>query len=220
MKFSLTITDMTAEDVYNIISAVEDDVQSLTGATAEDVVENLKSFVTIQPEQNPHEDITVSGQAQTLTLPEPAKPVDELDADGLPWDERIHSGNHEKTNKGVWRRRRGVQDAYFDQIVAELKGTPTPMPVAEPEVAVDEPTPVEPEPVTEPATPARDYAALMKQITALIVGGHTPLQYTNSLLERVNEEFGIQAKALPDIREDANIVEYIWTLLDQDGKGV
>lgn len=44
-----------------------------------------------------------------------------LDADGLPWDEAIHSSNRKKTAAGVWMRRRGVQDAVFDARVAELR---------------------------------------------------------------------------------------------------
>lgn len=52
-----------------------------------------------------------------------------LDADGLPWDERIHSSNGKQTSKGVWQKRRGVTDAQVTLIEAELRsrtGVPTP----------------------------------------------------------------------------------------------
>lgn len=46
----------------------------------------------------------------------------ELDAEGLPWDKRIHSDAAErKTQKGVWKKRRGVQDALVAQVEAELR---------------------------------------------------------------------------------------------------
>lgn len=46
----------------------------------------------------------------------------ELDAEGLPWDKRIHSDAAErKTQKGVWKKRRGVQDAVVTQVEAELR---------------------------------------------------------------------------------------------------
>lgn len=45
----------------------------------------------------------------------------ELDKDGLPWDERIHAGTKTKTQKGVWTRKKGVDDAVFDAVIAELR---------------------------------------------------------------------------------------------------
>lgn len=45
----------------------------------------------------------------------------ELDAEGLPWDERIHAGTKTKTQKNVWTRKKGVQDNVFDAVVAELR---------------------------------------------------------------------------------------------------
>lgn len=61
-----------------------------------------------------------------------ASPVP-LDGEGLPWDERIHSGNREMTAKGVWRRRKNTPDDRWDAVRAELKqvmgatGVPTPL---------------------------------------------------------------------------------------------
>ncbi len=52
----------------------------------------------------------------------------QLDKDGLPWDERIHSSNKKMTAKGIWTRRRGISDLQFDQTAAELKGGVQPVP--------------------------------------------------------------------------------------------
>lgn len=45
----------------------------------------------------------------------------ELDADGLPWDARIHAGTKTKTQKKQWTRKKGVDDAVFDAVIAELR---------------------------------------------------------------------------------------------------
>ena len=93
----------------------------------------------------------------------------ELDADGLPWDARIHSGPADKRPKnadGRWRRARGVDDATVKAVTAELRQVmgapaPAPMPAAAPTpppappVAVDPvpPVPVAPVPTVAPTPP-------------------------------------------------------------------
>lgn len=46
----------------------------------------------------------------------------QVDADGLPWDERIHSSSRKMTGKGVWTRRKNVAEAVYNEVVAELRG--------------------------------------------------------------------------------------------------
>lgn len=53
----------------------------------------------------------------------------DLDAEGLPWDERIHSSNHKQSANGVWMKRRGVLPTIDAQVRAELRQTyPAPAP--------------------------------------------------------------------------------------------
>ena len=54
----------------------------------------------------------------------------ELDADGLPWDERIHAGSKTRTQKGIWTSRRGLDEAVRDAVVAELRQMYPAAPVA------------------------------------------------------------------------------------------
>lgn len=54
----------------------------------------------------------------------------ETDRDGLPWDERIHASSRAKVKDGTWRKRKGVNDDYYAQVVAELKGAPQQQPAA------------------------------------------------------------------------------------------
>lgn len=65
------------------------------------------------------------------------------DKDGLPWDERIHSSNHKLNADGRWQRRRNVEDAYYNQVKAELSGPA--FETAPCENSVENPTPVQPE---------------------------------------------------------------------------
>jgi hypothetical protein len=46
---------------------------------------------------------------------------DRLDKAGLPWDERIHSSSRVKTADGLWRKKRGVDEAVVTQVEGELK---------------------------------------------------------------------------------------------------
>ncbi len=46
-----------------------------------------------------------------------------LDSTGLPWDERIHSSAKSQTGKGVWTKRKGVDDATFNAVSAQLRAT-------------------------------------------------------------------------------------------------
>ena len=81
----------------------------------------------------------------------------QLDADGIPWDERIHSGNPTLTADGRWRKKRGVSEVYYGQIHAELTGIGTTSdataqsgsPTAETQAAP--PPPVSAAPIAPPA---------------------------------------------------------------------
>lgn len=69
----------------------------------------------------------------------------QLDAAGLPWDERIHSSGDNKLNAdGTWRARRGVSPATRGQVEAQLRAT----------LAAGAPTTPAPAPTPPAATPA------------------------------------------------------------------
>ena len=98
----------------------------------------------------------VSDDNADETVVEDAKEdVNEIDADGLEWDERIHSSNKKKTAKGVWQRRRGLSDEEYEQIKAQIKGVEAP---ALPEAPIAVPAPIAPAlpeaPIAVPAAPA------------------------------------------------------------------
>jgi len=79
--------------------------------------------------------LQVASAAAVASVPVPNTnhvPLD-LDADGLPWDARIHSNGRAKIQAGTWKEKRGVDDATKAQVIAELRGVlGTPSPVAQP----------------------------------------------------------------------------------------
>lgn len=83
----------------------------------------------------------------------------ETDKNGLPWDERIHSGPKDKRPKnadGSWRKKRGVDDALAEQVEAELRqvmgASGNQAPAAPNAAASPEPAPA-PAPTAAPAAP-------------------------------------------------------------------
>jgi len=59
-----------------------------------------------------------------------------VDADGLPWDPRIHSSSKQLVADGTWRKRRNTAKELFAEVEAELRGLS----------AVDAPIPAPPPP--------------------------------------------------------------------------
>lgn len=148
------------------------------------------------------------GLDDTSSVPEPAAEVTqpqaevtpqqiadaEVDADGLPWDARIHAGTKTKTQKNLWTQKKGVDDAVRDAVVAELRQL---YPAAAPAVTV--PTAAAPA-VTVPTAPA---------ITVPTVAPATPYAQLTDWLARntgegkqltaewVNQQFADNNTSLP-----------------------
>ena len=52
----------------------------------------------------------------------PAPPATiELDENGVPWDVRINTSTKGKTAKGVWKRKPGIEDDFYNGILSQLK---------------------------------------------------------------------------------------------------
>ena len=107
----------------------------------------------------------------------------ELDAKGLPWDERIHAGSKAKIADGSWRMKKQVSADLVTQVEAELRAAlgnvappvaPTvtapvpaaPVGVASPTISASVPA----APVADPTT----FEQLMPRITAAVAAGQMP----------------------------------------------
>lgn len=98
--------------------------------------------VTVIP---PHVAPTGTTEPDEPSAPSATPPA--FDANGLPWDDRIHSGSKAVNKDGTWRYRKGVQEHVVTAVEAELKGrllTPAtpPAPAATVETVAAAPVPV------------------------------------------------------------------------------
>lgn len=118
-----------------------------------------------------------------FALVPPAPPVAgaDLDKDGIPWDGRIHASTKTKTVEAVWKKKRGIEQAEVDRVVAELRTTmmapaaPVPVPPAVAQAfASGAASPVVPAPPAPPAPPAAvgiTFAAFMGHVTGGVTSG-------------------------------------------------
>ncbi len=94
-------------------------VLALTVAMGADTPTPKQPGTTVTP-------VVGGAQGVTVSQPVPAAESPDLDVNGMPWDARIHSGatdeqgNHKKTGKSVWQKRKGVPPADFKRIESEI----------------------------------------------------------------------------------------------------
>ena len=82
-----------------------------------------------------------TGDAPQSTFTETIQNGISVDAAGVPWDSRIHSGSRAKTTDGLWRQRRNLDPAVLQQVTDELKGMmATPASVEVPAASVGVPS--------------------------------------------------------------------------------
>jgi len=67
----------------------------------------------------------------------------DVDAEGLPWDARIHASSKLKTEKGIWKLKKGVDKSIIPQVKNELRGRVNIAP-AQPQTPVQHVTHVQP----------------------------------------------------------------------------
>lgn len=134
MKYSLTITDASPSELAKLLA-------TLNGSTASPVTVTGPA-TTVAPDDDE------SGDAPAT--------VGQLDGEQLPHDPRIHSEPAKLTTKGIWRKRRGVEDALVKSVEAELRARNVQQaPIATmPAPMFDAGTPAPTMPVQQPQMPA------------------------------------------------------------------
>jgi hypothetical protein len=108
--------DATPQEVEAAHDAID---RQFTGATPGSV--DAKYLVTSQVEGATGA-VSTTGTGIPMQTAATSTTLD-LDAAGLPWDERIHSSNRQKTEKNVWRMKRNVDPALKSKVESELRAT-------------------------------------------------------------------------------------------------
>lgn len=207
------------KELSNILKRVNNDM------IAE--VEQMKQDAPqVHVEWKPSNPVAPSHDALHHTAVQPDPSTSTVDADGLPWDERIHSSNRKMTAKGVWTRRKNVDDAVYNSVVAELRGAPQapitsafavdlPQPTAPwaPAPTIEQPAPVPaflqsvvqpaPAPVqpvyAAPAPTAPTINDLFVKLQQLSKEGVFTAQYNTDLIGALIQQFQVQVNSINDI---------------------
>lgn len=123
MSATISFTFPASASFSDVIKAIElhYDARSDIGDDAPDVGarDAAEVFIgqhTTEPVRNAAAVFT--GQPQAATT----QPVSTVvrDAEGFPWDDRIHSSNKQFTGKGVWTKRKGVNEATHNNVKLEM----------------------------------------------------------------------------------------------------
>ena len=171
---------------------------------------------------------------QEAPLP-PAAPANlELDASGLPWDERIHQATRGKKVDNTWKLKKGLDPAIAASVTAELRvGFPAPAaaapivqptapaspanPMAPPPPAqqVAPPPPADPIPagVTQqvpPSAEVTDFRKLMQKITTATNAG----KITNVQVDAALQSVGLPARQLVSLVQNPHLVGGVDAYID------
>jgi len=147
----------------------------------------------------------------------PEQSTVETDADGLPWDHRIHASTKTKTKDGRWKRKRGVDPDTVTDVEADLRalmGAEVPEQAATPDAALDNLESImqgntPPPPASNDAEPApEDFPSFLKAITALISEGKTDTDRINGVLGT----FGIAS--LPLVASRTDMIPHLWEAIN------
>ena len=214
MKFNIKITDIESSELGDVIKVLN----ALNGGF---VPQGDNVCAVSEPEQV--EETTSVSVEDTICF----------DAEGLQWDERIHSSNRKLTAKGVWQRRKNITDEYYNQIKNELLGIeqvtdqvtdqvePVEMPTIEsvekavpPVIApVVIPTPVI-EPVAAPVVePVVDSATLFQEMFEKVKVGFgskvLDANYIQAMIGTLNATLGTSYMGLAEIKNDIDALKYV-----------
>lgn len=135
-------------------------------------------------------------QKPTETVPPVAPPIayqSAVDVTGCPWDARIHSSTKSKCQDGTWKRKKGISDVLYHQVMAELNPPPPNTgslpepPMCDRNIGVALPPPPRPPVINEPVTTGMPLAEmtfgkLMKSIIQWQTAGKLNEDYLNYVL--------------------------------------
>lgn len=126
LKISLELSEATPKEVDALVcfltvcggGKAEETVPESAFTLKEDAPAEQKWGPSLvpAPSANP------SNASETATSAGSVAPVtSNIDKSGLPWDERIHASTRTLTADGLWRKKRGIDEAAVTAVEAELR---------------------------------------------------------------------------------------------------
>ena len=237
MKFSLSITDMTSDEFKEVFNKL--DGESVTTSvepatvtpapeykmpetTPEQATQLYQNAAALQPSPMAAPSVpNIPTATATASLPEASG--DELDVNGVPWDESIHAATKTKKKDGTWTRRRGISDEEYNRGLNELRIQSGQANLQTAPQPMTPPTPVsvQPVPTAAPAAPEpRSYSALVSAISKLYDDGKVDGDYYQKITTRINQAFvsrNIIVASLSDLVGNDDLINYAWQCLEVDG---
>jgi hypothetical protein len=133
----------------------------------------------------------------------PTTSVVQTDKSGLPWDGRIHAGTKTMTAKGMWTRRRGVEDDVVAQVEQQLRAAMA-IPATTAPVPTAWPFPTDSSSVTgeappQPTVEVTTFPALMQFITDRIATGRITQEQVQTAVQSTGLESLNLVMARPDL---------------------
>lgn len=235
-KYKITVTGETLEDFEtNLIMVTE----KLTKKTINNITTAPDKFAggPVDVKSIPVDQLYNTFAAAENKPPIPTAPqtasspivtfenfIPDVDANNLPWDERIHAGTKTKTKKGIWKARKGVHDKTVTVVEAELRAR---VPQNIPSV------PAAPAPQTfhagdsfqppaplQPAAPtqANTFQNLMATISGLFANGGATPEYLKTLQDQIAKGFNKPIASITDLMNDQAMIDYAFVILKHDKK--
>jgi hypothetical protein len=118
---------------------------------------------------------------EKASTPAPSGPIPTHDSRGVPWDARVHASTKELTEKGVWRRRRGVTPQQLHEVESQGSRVPVAVPAAPmtPAVPMAPAVPVAPQAVAYQSPVFQAGQPLPAEAVAIIQAAEPVKDYTN-----------------------------------------
>ena len=160
-------------------------------ATPEQVailLDDIKRYFRVTDDSDGIAPTSIVGASNVTPPPAADAGTLELDSDGVPHDERIHSGSKGKNKDGTWKKLKNVDPALHKRITAELQaaqratGQPAPAATTTPPAPPAAPTPPAP-----PAPTLSAYQSLLQAVGPYVNNG----TLNNDYLDQVAEYFGV-----------------------------
>lgn len=204
--YQVTIKGKNLKELKSAVSDINNELNNGTTVVSGMTKDMGKVIVDECPENIA--EIVPPALVENVNVPAVMQNPSETDVEGISWDLRIHTEKKTKTAKGIWKLKRGIDQAIVAQVKAEQLGS-SPAPVAvvvapvvaapvAPLAVVETPLvhapAVEVAPVVTPAIPTMGSGHSVETFTAnfpmvvagLITEGKVTQEYINTLKGHFN----------------------------------